>query len=114
MVLMTISCNDNALLSTSPRSQHCVAWRNARVRLRIIEREVQPAALVAAQGAIDDQRRDQHEVAQLDQVASDLVIPIILLHFLAQTAQAARGALQAFRGADDANVIPHQLPDLSP
>jgi hypothetical protein len=53
-------------------SQHRIARGPARVGMGVIAREVEAAALMPGQGAVDDQRRHEHEIAQLDQVAGYL------------------------------------------
>src|SRR5262245_6573286 len=61
--------------------------------VRIVERGVQTARLLAPARALDDEVRDQREVAQLDQVARDLEVDVVLADLVAQDLDPAAGAL---------------------
>src|SRR2546423_3569488 len=81
------------------------------ILLRIIERIMQPAALLAVERRINDQRRDRSQVAQLQQIHRHLKIPIKLTNLALQIAQPRAGPLQALIRAHNSDVIPHQSPD---
>ena len=86
----------------------------ARVVLGVIEVVVQAAALRSAARAFDDQVRDQRDVAQLDQVAVDGDVPVVIADLVANQLDAPGGPLQASIAAHDADVVPHQAADLVP
>ena len=75
---------------------------------------MQAAAFFAAEGAVDDEGGDGDEVAQFEEVGGDFEVPVEFLHFFLQVAQAGGGALEAFVGADDADVVPHEAADFVP
>ena len=90
-----------------------VGWlQNGRYRLgqhvRIILAEMQTATFVSLHRALDDEFRHLQQVAQLDQIIADAEIAIELMHFVAQHMNAVQGAHQAFAGAYDTDVIPHE------
>src|SRR5262249_28068214 len=78
------------------------------------QRGGEAAALLALLGAGDDQAGDVGEVAQLQQISGDEVAPVVLLDLLDEVVQAAPRALEALVGAHDADVVPHEMPDLVP
>ena len=94
--------------------QHRVVPLPRVVRGRVVERVVQAARLLAVRRALDDQRGDQREVAQLDQVRRDLVVPVVLVDLALEVLDPGRRALQPLVAADDADVVPHQAADLVP
>ena len=57
---------------------------------------------------------DQREVTQLDQVARDLEVDVVLADLVAQDLDAPARALEALVGAHDADVRPHEAADLVP
>ena len=75
---------------------------------------MQAAAFLAAERAINHQRGDGHEVAQLQKVGRDLEIPVKLLHLGVEVSQSGRGALEALVGADDSHIVPHESADFFP
>ena len=75
---------------------------------------MQSAALFAAEGAVDDQGGDGDQIAQFEEVGGNFEIPVKFLNLLLQVAQTCGGALQAFVGADNADVVPHEATDLIP
>src|ERR1700730_15836166 len=83
-------------------------------KVGIVEREVQTAAFLSAEGRIDYQRGDRGKVAELQQVDRNLEIPIKLADFALQIAQPRAGSLEPFARPDDPDVIPHQAADLVP
>src|SRR5690606_37551802 len=88
--------------------------RLRRIDVRVVESVVQSPALFAARGALDHQIADQRDRAQLAAVAGDAVVPVILADLLVENLEPSSGPGQALVGADDADVIPHQRPDLLP
>src|SRR5690606_10474755 len=74
----------------------------------VIEGVVQAAALLALLGGADDQLGHQGEVAQLDQVAADLVVAVVLVDLPHQHLDAVLRPLQALAGPHDAHVVPHE------
>src|SRR6185312_7636244 len=62
----------------------------------------------------DDQVGDERDVAQLDEVAGDRHVPVVVADLGADELDAAGGAFEAAVGADDADVVPHQAADLVP
>ena len=87
-------------LGPSPRAT-MVSRAERGVVVGVVEGEVQAAALLAAARALDDQVRDQREVAQLEQVAGDREVPVVLADLLAEeldaAARRARGACRCAR-----------------
>ena len=71
-------------------------------------------AFLAAERAVDDEGSDCHQIAEFEQVGRDFEIPIKFLHFGVEVSQARRCALEAFVGADDADIIPHEAADFFP
>src|SRR5438094_368666 len=96
-----------------PPPHHRVV-RRGRVGVRVVDRVVQPAALAAAAGRGDDQLRHGRDVAQLDQVAGQEDVAIVLADLLLQERDARAGAGEAPVAAHDADVVPHEAADLVP
>ncbi len=55
-----------------------------------------------------------HQIAQLQQVIADRKVAVILNDLVAEQINAAPGALQAFIGANDTHIIPHEAAQLLP
>ena len=68
----------------------------ALIRIRVIQRKVQPAALLPQQRAVHDQARDRREIAQLEQIGRHLEVPVKLLDFLKQISQPRACTLEPF------------------
>src|SRR5258708_25932446 len=85
-----------------------------RVDVGVIHREMQPATLAPARGALDDELGDGRDVAELEQVPGDEVPPVVLGDLFLKERDTPRGAPEARVGADDADVVPHQPPQLVP
>src|SRR4029079_10873023 len=66
------------------------------------------------EGRTDDQVRNLDQIAQLNEVGRDSEIPIIVANLLTKHVDAPLRALQPFGRADDADIIPHETPDLAP
>ncbi len=98
---------------TTPRLT-TVSASEARARLGVVDGAVQPAALVPGGGAAHDELGDGGDVAQLEQVAGDEVLPVVLADLFLEEGDAAGGAAQAGVGADDADVVPHGAAELVP
>ena len=79
-----------------------------------IEVVVEAAAFPTQEGAIDDEGGDAGEVAEFEEVGGDFVAPIKFGDFALQIPQARGGALEAFGGAHDAHVVPHEAADFVP
>src|SRR5579859_1788272 len=88
--------------------------RQLRVGVRVVDGEVKAAALLARRRALDDELRDAGDVAQLEQVARDEVLPVVLRDLLLEQRDAARRAREARVRAHDADVVPHQAAHLVP
>ena len=71
-------------------------------------------AFFAAERTIDDEGGDGDQIAQLEEIGGDFEIPVEFLDLFLQVAQAGGGALEAFVGADNADVVPHQAADFIP
>ena len=84
------------------------------VLLKVVEGVVQTSRLLAATSAIDNEMGNQREVAELDDVAVDLEVPVVFLDLLAQKLDAPRSALKAFVAANDSHVGPHEAPNFLP
>src|SRR5262249_32555519 len=82
-------------------ADHDRVAREARVVLRVIDVVVKAAALGAAARALDDQVRAERDVAQLDEIARDRDVPVVVADLVAYQLDPARGALQAAIAADD-------------
>lgn len=86
----------------------------AVVALGVIEGVMEAAAFLSGEGAIYDERGDDGEVAQFEDVGGDFVMPVELLDFALEVAEAGAGALETFVCADDADVVPHEAADFVP
>ena len=75
---------------------------------------MEAAAFFAEQGGVHDQGGHGGQVAEFEEVGGQLVAPVKLGDFPLQIAQPGGGALEAFVGADDAHVVPHQPADFVP
>src|SRR5262249_59538756 len=85
-----------------------------RIGLRVIDRVVQAAALLAALRAGDDQLGDRGDVAQLGQVAGQQHVPVVLADLLLEERDALPCAREPPVAAHDADVVPHEAADLVP
>src|SRR4029453_7102623 len=83
-------------------------------RLRIIERVVEPPALLAVESGADDQLGGLEQVAELDQVGGDPEMAVIILDLLGQHLDPVLGALKPLGGADDADIFSHKAVYLGP
>src|SRR5262249_36043644 len=86
----------------------------ARVGLRVVDGVVEPAALAAVLCARDDAVRDGGDVAQLGEVAGQEHVPVVLADLLLEGGDALPGACEPPVAAHDADVVPHETPDLVP
>jgi hypothetical protein len=86
----------------------------ALVGVGVIGVVVEAAALFPDRGAADDHLRHVGDVAQLEQVARDVVLPVVLADLVLEQRHAARRATQALVGAHDADVVPHEAAQLVP
>ena len=75
---------------------------------------MEAAAFGTPHGAGHDQLRREGQVAELHQVGGNDEVPIVLLDFLLEEADASASSLESLVGADDAHVVPHHPPDLIP
>ena len=82
--------------------------------LWVVAGKVQAAALVAFQGAADDQVGGHHEVPEFDQVMADPEVRVVFVDFLFQQTDAMLGTLQTLGRAHDADVIPHEAAQFFP
>ena len=80
----------------------------------IIQREVQPPALMPRKSGTDDECGDLNEVSKLDKVGRDPEMVVIIGDFTAQQVNAVLRPLQPFRRAHDADKVPHKLADFPP
>src|SRR5690606_39828611 len=94
------------------RRQYCVPGFGEHVR--IVECVMQAAALMAVQRAANDQLCNRGQIAQLDGIVSHRVVVVELGNFRLQKFDAAQRAFQPFGGAHDADVVPHETPQLIP
>ena len=69
---------------------------------------MQAAAFLALHGTTNNQICRDNQVAQFDQVMTDPEVGIELVDFTLQLTNAVMSAFQAFSGANDADVIPHE------
>src|ERR1041384_5737196 len=65
----------------------------ALVLVRVVEGEMQAARFLAAAGRFDDEVGDEGEVSELEEVAGDLEVPVVLVDLVADELDAAAGAL---------------------
>ena len=72
------------------------------------------AGFLSTDGAVDDDGGDGDEVAELEEVVGDAVAPVEVADFVAKVAEADGGALEAFVGADDGDVVPHGAAEFVP
>src|SRR5678815_3090020 len=95
-----------AATKSSPRAVGQLDLGVPRLRqlVGIVERHVEAARFLAASGALDDQVRDQRQVAELDQVARDLEVEVVLADLVAHDLDAAAGALDALVAPNDPDV----------
>src|SRR5690242_18079518 len=82
--------------------------RELGVGLRPVARVVQAAALVTRHRALDDELRHGRDVAELEEIARDEILPVVLGDLFLQERDAPLGPAQAFVGPDDADVVPHE------
>ena len=75
---------------------------------------MQSAAFMARQRALHDQIGGLHQIAQFEQIGRDMEIAVILADFLVQQTNPVLRALQAFGGAHDAHIVPHEAAQLVP
>src|SRR5262245_2070162 len=94
----------------SPLDDHVA--RHLGIVLRVIDREVQAAALAPRRCALDDELRDGGDVAKLEEVARDEVLPVVLGDLFLEERDAAAGSAKTLVGPDDANVVPHEAAEL--
>src|SRR6266704_2724352 len=74
-----------------------------------------PAAAAAVQyRAVYDQFSHISDIPQFEQVTGHFEIPIIFANLFLKVSDALGGSLQAFVGADNPDVVPHQPPDFIP
>ena len=75
---------------------------------------MQAAAFLAFHGGADHQFRHLGQVAQLDQVAADLVVAVELVDLVQQQPHPVLRPRQALVGAHDPHVVPHEAPQFVP
>ena len=75
---------------------------------------MQPAALLALLRAGDDEPRHVGQIAQLEEVARHQVAPVVLLDLADEVVEPVLRPRQPLVGADDADVVPHEVSDLLP
>src|SRR5690606_16120428 len=75
---------------------------------------MQSAAFLALDGGADNQVGHQGQVAQLQQVAADLVVAVILPDLLLQHVDPVLGPLQALVGTNNTHVVPHETAQFIP
>src|SRR5690242_7059081 len=85
-----------------------------RIRIRMIDREMKTAALTACGGALDDELRHSCDIAKLEEIASDKVLPVILRDLLLQEGDAPSCTAESFVRAHNPDIVPHQAPELVP
>ena len=81
---------------------------------RIVERIVKAAALAALLGGLHDQLGADREVAKLERVGCDEIAEVVVVDLATERLDAMRRAREALVRADDADVVPHEAPDLVP
>jgi chromosome segregation protein len=106
--------SDAALRLFRPCRARLRGIRVRRPSVGVVDRVVQPAALLPRERALDDELRDARDVAELEEVPRDEVLPVVLDDLLLQERDAARRARQALGRADDADVVPHEAAELVP
>src|SRR3546814_2377608 len=75
---------------------------------------MQSPALLPAQRGADDQPCHLQQVAQVDEVGRHAEIAVIFIHLLRQQVDAMKRPFQPLRGADDADIVPHETANLPP
>src|SRR5256885_2759580 len=80
----------------------------------MIDRVMQPARFLAADRATHDQLGHCDQVAQLDQIRIEQMVPIVAMDLFFQQMNTTQCAFEPPVAADNADVIPHQAPDLIP
>lgn len=80
----------------------------------IIQTVVDTAGFFALEGAFDGKIRHDGDIAKFQNVRMNFEIGIIVFHFGQNVFHSVRSAHQAFVGADDSDVIPHQAADFVP
>ena len=69
---------------------------------------------MSQQGALHNQFCVHHQVAQFQQVRTDMKVGVVLMDFILQQLDAVLRALQAFVGAHDTHVVPHEMAQFRP
>src|SRR5690606_36033804 len=72
------------------------------------------SALLARSRAADHELGDGLNVPQLEQIASDEILPVVFSDLVLEQGDASSGPLQAVVAADDADVVPHEATNLVP
>src|SRR5690242_3682808 len=80
----------------------------------MVDRVVQPAALLPVARAGNDELGDGREVAELDEVAGEEEVPVVLADLVMQETDPLSGAREPALAAHDADVVPHEASDLVP
>src|SRR3546814_6172421 len=75
---------------------------------------MQSPALLPAQRGADDQPCHLQQVAQFDEVGRHAEIAVIFINLLRQQVDAMKRPFQPLRGADDADIVPHETANLPP
>src|SRR5687767_7531856 len=81
------------------------------LRFGVVDGVVQAAALAAAGGRRDDEPGHGRDVTELEQVAVDQVLPVVLADLFLEQRDAPRRAPQALIAAHDTDVVPHRAPE---
>lgn len=84
------------------------------LHFRVIPRVVQATAFLASQRATHYQIGSEDQIAQFDQVVADAEVGVELVNLAHQQSDTVFGALQAFGGANDPDIIPHEAPKFVP
>src|SRR5208282_2873591 len=80
----------------------------------MIDVVMQAARLTPAHRGSHDQLRDLCQVAQLDHVRVEQVVPVVAVDLVLDQLDAAKRALESPVAAHDADVVPHQAANLVP
>src|SRR5207237_4432268 len=81
---------------------------------RVVDRVVEPAALVPARGAGDDQLGHRRDVAQLGEVAREEEVPVVAANLLLEEGDALARASEPAVAPHHAPVVPHEAAHLVP
>src|SRR5215467_10822063 len=80
----------------------------------MVDRVVQAAALLPAAGAGDDELGNGRDVAQLDQVAGEEEVPVVLADLVLEESDPLPRPGEPPLAAHDPDVVPHETANLVP